>query len=232
MVTKAADREHAKTYRSPFGRWDVGAPEFMRGAAAVDGDDIADHAPLRTVAAAQGAALRVAQGTLAPRTSRVAPAARAAARDRAQAFVAANAQPRRPMQTMQATPSRASLYAQADRAAGAVPAGRYALPRVNVTAAGNDLTFFEVVEFKTGPRKGAHRIFQLISNGTTLVRQSFDPKFQIYAAMHIAEDVAAAAGLFGRTIGICAFGPHPLTNARSRAAGYGETCAKNHGLPW
>lgn len=232
MGTKAADRQHAKSYQSPYGRWYLGGVQADT-TATVDGDDIADAAPLRTVAAQQGAALRVAQGNLAPRTPRVAPAARAAARERAQAFVARNAQPRPPMATPVTTPaSRAAQYAEADRAAGAVPAGRYALPRTNVTAAGNDITFFEVVEFKTGPRKGTHRIFQLVSVAGVLAQHRLEPKFQIYAARHIAEDVAAAATLYGTTIGVCAFGGHALTNKRSRDRGYGPDCAKRHGLPW
>jgi len=190
--------------------------------------------PLIEVAREQADRLRATHAPVPPRNARAAQRAEHAATVAAK--VARHGAPARkaPMASVQATPAPTmrELYAQADTLAAQVHAGRYALPRTTPTAAGNDITFFEVVEFKSGPRKGARRIFQIISNGRGFTQQALPPQHQIYALRHILADLPAAAGLFGRTIEICAFGPHPLTNARSRAAGYGETCAKHRGLPW
>jgi len=182
--------------------------------------------PLAEVAREQGQVLRQITGGSTGTPART--PQRQAARERAQTFVAQHAQPKPQTPITYATPNLGELYAEANRMAAKLPAGRYALPRTTPTAAGNDITFFEVVEFRNGTR----RLYQLISNGTGLSQQKLHARHQVFAASHILEDVAAAAGLFGRTLGICAFGPHPLTNARSRAAGYGETCAKHRGLPW
>lgn len=221
MTTKAQDRKHAETYRSPFGRWDLTAPTYMASPAVVE-------APLRAVSAAYAAGLRASHTPVPPRPGREERAAATQARVRAAIGTPA-------VQALPGTPvvaNKADLYAKADALAARAPVGRYALRRDVPTADGNDITFFEVVEFKSGPRKGVRRIFQIISNGSGFTQMRLPVEHQIFALGHILADVASAAGLFGRTLEICAFGPHPLTNTRSRAAGYGETCAKNHNLPW
>jgi len=43
---------------------------------------------------------------------------------------------------------------------------------------------------------------------------------------------ARTARAIGWLVGRCCFGGHPLSNSASLVAGYGPTCAKNHGLPW
>lgn len=188
--------------------------------------------PLREIAQEQGARLRGPQDGMPARAVNARIDATRERTLRAMATQPTAVERPRPATVAYATPNLSELYAEADRLAAQLPVGRYALPRKEVTASGNDITFFAVVEFKSGPRKGVHRIFQLISNGTGLTQQKLPPQHQVFAVRHILEDVAAAAGLFGRTLNICAFGPHPLTNGRSRAAGYGETCAAKHGLPW
>ena len=43
---------------------------------------------------------------------------------------------------------------------------------------------------------------------------------------------ADEAKVFGEVYGQCVFCLKPLTDDRSKAAGYGRKCADNHGLPW
>ena len=48
----------------------------------------------------------------------------------------------------------------------------------------------------------------------------------------LAQDAAGTAAKYGRLTGQCCFCALPLKDARSTAVGYGQTCAKNYGLPW
>jgi hypothetical protein len=200
----------------------IRTPRQGKPAAWFDERPTTPRRPLREIAQEQGAMLRALQDGVPARkalTDR-----QQAAKARTERAMAGPAHVERPA----ARPNMTELYREADALAAKLHPGRYALPRKQATAAGNDITFFEVVEFRNGTR----RLFQLISNGHGLTQQKLPAQHQIFAARHILEDVAAAAGLYGRTMKICAFGPHPLTNARSRAAGYGETCASKRGLPW
>jgi len=47
-----------------------------------------------------------------------------------------------------------------------------------------------------------------------------------------ADDPAGVAGALGRETGKCCFCRKPLSDVRSTAVGYGETCAKHFDLPW
>lgn len=47
-----------------------------------------------------------------------------------------------------------------------------------------------------------------------------------------AADPATVAGELGRLIGNCCFCGLPLSDERSTAVGYGQTCAGHYGLPW
>jgi hypothetical protein len=229
MGTKTADREHAKTYRSPFGRWDVTAPDFM--AERVTTPSVAS-VPLRVVA--EASPLRNIPGGRAPRTLS---AGRAAARERAQRVVA-DATPKAPMtrtsvSTVAAPAARPRrTYAEVDAIAAKLPVGRYALPRTKASEAGNTVTFFEIRKVQ-----GANRIVQLVGGVGDFTRQSLPLELQFFALLHIGEDITSAAALYGKEAHACGFCAargrfSPLTNDRSRKAGYGEHCAKKHGLPW
>lgn len=47
-----------------------------------------------------------------------------------------------------------------------------------------------------------------------------------------AADPAGVAARFGKLTGRCCFCNQALSDGRSTAVGYGETCAKNFGMPW
>lgn len=189
-------------------------------------DERTPQRPLREIAQEQAARLRAVH---APVPARTATERRAAAvTERVQAAVARHGAPvRRPADTaVTATPSVAELYREADRLAAQLPAGRYALPRRERTASGNTITFFQVVEFKSGPRKGTRRIFQLIANGVGLGQQALPPQHQIFAIRHILEDQKAAMALYGQKIGKCGRCNRDLTNSESLAKGIGPECEK------
>jgi len=206
MGTKAADREHAKTYVSLFGRWDVTAPGYMR------------TAPLRAVAEAQGVALRAAQGTLAPRNTATTPARRAA-RERAQAFVAANARPKpqTPIATVTTPEGKRERFARLNAMAAAVPDGRYALPRRAEAGEGQSVYFFQV----TGTR-----IVMLTGGVGDFAKHPMNITYQEVALTKIAADPRAAAVRFGHATSTCGRCGSPLTNDASVARGLGPDCAK------
>jgi hypothetical protein len=222
--TKAEDIEHAKAWRSPFGR-------------AYDVPNMADlvarqQALLGETTTVRGASVAIAtnfRATHTPVPARTDRERRAAAvRERVSAAVAAApvAVTRPAQQSAPVTPSPAEWMRLADELAMQLPAGRYALPRKEVTGNGNDITFFQVIEFKTGPRKGQRRIFQLIANGAGLGRQGLAPKLQVFAMRHILADVPSAIALYGQTIGKCSRCHRDLTNGESRAIGLGTECRK------
>jgi hypothetical protein len=219
MGTKTADREHAKTYRSPFGRWDVTAPAFM--AQAVTAPSVAD-VPLRVVA--ENSMLRNIPGGRAPK--RPVNPNRINARERALRAVA-DATPKAPMTRTSvstvAAPAgqRQFTYAEVDALAAKIPAGRYALPRAQASEAGNTVTFFEVQEYR-----GRRRIVQLVGSIGTFAQQTLKLHLQFFALTHIAADPKAAAVLFGHETNTCGRCGSPLTNDASRARGLGPKCAQ------
>jgi hypothetical protein len=212
-MRKALDREHAKHYVSPYGRWDQTAADFMRSATVVA------VAPLRVVAEAQGSALRAGQGTLAPRTSRVTPARREAARERAQAFVAANARPapQAPIATVATPESKRERFARLNAMAKAIPDGRYALPRRADAGDGQSVYFFQV----TGTR-----IVMLTGGVGAFAKHPMSTTYQEVALTKIAADPRAAAVRFGHSTSTCGRCGSPLTNDASVARGLGPDCAK------
>lgn len=179
-------------------------------------------APLREVAAAQAERLRAVHAPAAPRPlspvqQRVAAVRAAAPTHTAPAPIVYAERP---------------TYKQADELAASVPVGLYALPRTTPSASGNLLTFFKVHKFR-----GGHRIVQLVGSVGDYLERPLPVAHQVFALTHIAEDIAAAAALYGKEAKICGFcaargRTSPLTHIRSLAAGYGEDCAKKYGLPW
>lgn len=224
-MRKALDREHAKTYRNPFGRWDITAPTYMAGSAPVMDHPAVAEAPLRTVSAALAADLRVAQGALAPRTSRVAPAARAAARERTQAFVAANARPKpqAPIATVQTAESKRERFARLDAMANALPEGCYALPRRAEAGAGQSMYFFKIYKTRRG-----NRIVMLTGGVGAFAQHTMSTNYQEVALTKIAADPKAAAVRFGHETGTCARCGSPLTEDKSRARGLGPVCVTKY----
>jgi hypothetical protein len=223
MATKQADRQHAKTYRSPYGRWDgpdMGA--LVARQQALLGEPV--DTTVRAASASFAANLRATHAPVPARTERERRAA--AVRERVStAVTAAPVAVARPKP--QDTPvSPAEWIRIADELAMQLPAGRYALPRRETTVSSNDITFFQVVEFKTGPRKGQRRIFQLVANGAGLGRQGLAPKLQVFAMRHILADMPSAIALYGQTIGRCSRCHRDLTNGESRAIGLGSECRK------
>jgi hypothetical protein len=120
--------------------------------------------------------------------------------------------------------TRSLTYAQVDALAKQVPAGRYALPKVNPTA-DNDVTFFEISE----GRNGAHYVRQLLGAPGDFTSQPLALALQYFAVTHLLEDLKSAAVLFGRTTGTCSQCGSPLTNRKSREAGIGPVCARRVG---
>lgn len=109
-------------------------------------------------------------------------------------------------------------FATVDTLAVKVPTGRYALPKVNPTE-DNDVTFFEVREFR-----GGHRIQMLIGAPGQFRTQTLKLALQFYALTHLLEDLVAATALFGRKTETCGRCESPLTNKRSRERGLGDDC--------
>ncbi len=112
-------------------------------------------------------------------------------------------------------------YKVADALAMTVPAGLYALPRREASAAGNTVTFFKVHPFR-----GGRRIVQLLGSIGAFSERPLPVQHQIFALTHIAEDAKAAAVLFGRETATCGMCGSPLTNEASRKAGIGPKCAR------
>lgn len=182
--------------------------------------------PLREVAREQAATLR-SVGSTGTRAD-----ARRSMQARVDAVRAAQGAP-----APQAKPAVASVgerptFKQINERAARVPVGMYCLPRTRPSSNGNMVTFFKVHKFR-----GGHRIVQVIGGVGDYTEQPLPVEAQWAALGHILEDVAASAALYGREAKECGFcrgmGRHsPLTQERSRAAGYGRACADKHGLPW
>lgn len=101
-----------------------------------------------------------------------------------------------------------------------VQPGRYALPRREVTAAGNDATFFEV----SAGRNGKHYIRQLLGAPGNYTTRALTRPEQYFALRHLIEDGVAAAVLYGQLAHECSDCGSPLTNALSRSRGIGPKC--------
>jgi hypothetical protein len=192
--------------------------------------------PVFDVAAEQAERLRSATGRPAARGNEAVRARIEAQRAQLQAEYAAHraatGAPARPEPKPVVHVGDRPTYAQIDALAATVPVGYYALPRREASSNGNTVTFFKVHPFR-----GGRRIVQIIGSTAGYTERPLPVNHQFHALRHIAEDVAAAASLYGREAKRCGFcaanGRNSrLTNDRSRAVGYGERCAEIHGLPW
>lgn len=182
--------------------------------------------PLREVAAQQGAALKRI-GSTGARDARL--AEMQAKVEQVRTALAAPAPVARPAV---ASVGERPTYKQIDARAAEVPVGFYCLPRTRPSSTGSTVTFFKVHKFR-----GGHRIVQLVGSVGDYTERTLTVNEQWAALGHILENIAGAASLYGQEAKECGFcrgqGRHsPLTHERSRAAGYGQTCADKHGLPW
>src|SRR5262245_22718386 len=78
-----------------------------------------------------------------------------------------------------ATPPARLTFAVVDAMAEKVPVGRYALPKVSPTA-DNDVTFFEVAEFR-----GGHRVVMLVGAPGSFRTQTLKLDLQYHALRHL-----------------------------------------------
>lgn len=106
-----------------------------------------------------------------------------------------------------------------------VPDGRYALP-----AEDGHFVFYKVESPTTGKWVGYTFVSQLVGSvgdwqEVRLARWVADS-----VKTRILSNVEEAARMFGIKAKACSYCSSPLSNVQSRAAGYGETCAHNHGF--
>ena len=112
-----------------------------------------------------------------------------------------------------------------------VPAGTYAVPggdtrlkvRIDKPKSGKWAGFVFV---KDGAEYGEQKRYGMQKPGN-IYRGDIQDALRI-----IASDIAAAAKAYAAITSTCSFCGLPLEDERSVDAGYGPTCAKNHGLPW
>ena len=105
-----------------------------------------------------------------------------------------------------------------------VPDGRYALP-----AEDGHFVFYKV-EAGTGKWDGYTFVKHLIGSVGSWDEQNTSKAVAKSVLARIAENVEEAARMFGIKAKACGYCASPLSNPQSRAAGYGETCAHNHGF--
>lgn len=113
----------------------------------------------------------------------------------------------------------------------AVPSGRYAVP------GGDTRLKVKIDNVDTGKWAGWIFVKDAAEYGRETRYGSQKPgamyQGQIIDALRaIAADIAGAAAAWGHLTDTCSFCGRPLEDERSVRAGYGETCANNHGLPW
>ena len=103
-----------------------------------------------------------------------------------------------------------------------VPAGRYALRALNVSALGNEILFYKIDRPTEGKWAGRLFVKRMESDEEILVKDTMQ-RSRILA--RIAEDPEGASALYGREIGCCGICNKTLTNDESRARGIGPVCA-------
>lgn len=108
-----------------------------------------------------------------------------------------------------------------------VPAGKYVIK-------GRDgiSMYYEVSKPESGRWAGFSFLSQLTGRPGDWGRTKVRDQKQDTVMRAIAADVVGAARAFGDKFCICGRCESPLTNIRSRAAGFGATCAKKLGWPY
>ena len=105
-----------------------------------------------------------------------------------------------------------------------VPDGRYALP-----AEDGHFVFYKV-EAGQGKWDGYTFVVQLIGSVGDWQEARLSQGHSKSVLARIAANVEEAARMFGIKAKACGYCASPLSNIQSRAAGYGEICAHNHGF--
>lgn len=105
-----------------------------------------------------------------------------------------------------------------------VPEGRYALP----TQEDGHLAFYQVDHGK-GTWLGRVFVSQLIGSPGHYREQRLSLPVTLSTLKRLAEDVVGAAAAYGKATRTCGQCGSELSHVRSRAAGYGQTCAANRG---
>jgi hypothetical protein len=105
------------------------------------------------------------------------------------------------------------------------PAGRYALP-----AEDGHFVFYKVDRPTEGKWAGYVFVKQLVGSVGSWDEQRLSRQTADSTLARIAADPEEAARMFGIKAKACGMCASPLSNVRSRAAGYGETCAAKHGF--
>jgi hypothetical protein len=126
-----------------------------------------------------------------------------------------------------ATP-RAAKPKAAPRARPDVPEGRYALPN----AAGDDVVFYGVDRPTRGRWAGYTFLKQLVGAPGAFDERRVPREREASVLAAIAADPAAAALRFSRHFTVCSRCLSPLSQVRSRATGFGSTCAGHLGVTY
>lgn len=77
---------------------------------------------------------------------------------------------------------------------------------------------------------GRYLLVQLHGAPGRFASRTLSVQLQHFAALHIAEDLAEAARLYGAEVKECGHCGSPLTNPESRRLGLGPKCRKHYGL--
>lgn len=72
---------------------------------------------------------------------------------------------------------------------------------------------------------------QLLPSGE-VVRRAEMPPAVLCLLDNLEADTEGTAAEYGRASGVCCYCGKELTDGRSKAAGYGPTCAASYRLPW
>lgn len=104
--------------------------------------------------------------------------------------------------------------------------------KVKVQPTGAKSRFPGALHVTDGGAYGDNTYFGRITpEGTFLATTKADEAITA-ALARFAQEPAKVAAEYGRLHGHCCFCRRELSDERSTAVGYGETCAANYGLPW
>ena len=106
-----------------------------------------------------------------------------------------------------------------------IPDGKYALQ-----ADDGHFVFYQIDNPTEGKWAGYTFVSQLIGSVGDWQEQRLSRQVSDGVKARIAANVEEAARMFGIKAKACSYCSSPLSNIQSRAAGYGETCANNHGF--
>ena len=123
----------------------------------------------------------------------------------------------------------------------ATASGNLKFPKIRISAAGQPLVLSLAgdksrypgsISITDGGYFGDNTFYgRIMPNGDVrLTRAITDAARKVLGALAARPEYVCA--LYGQRIGHCCYCGKELSDERSLAAGYGQTCAKNWGLPW